>query len=64
MHAILGVSERCIALHASDVAVPLVALDAVVFVEGVQGRRRVPLTEFYVEAGERPEADNTLGTAS
>src|ERR1700754_2150729 len=28
MHAILGVSERCIALHASDLAVALVALDA------------------------------------
>lgn len=60
MHAILGVSERCIALHASDVAVPLVALDALVLIEGVHGRRSVPLTQFYVEAAEHPEADNTL----
>jgi CO/xanthine dehydrogenase FAD-binding subunit len=60
MHAILGVSERCIALHASDLAVPLVALDAVVLVEGAQGQRSVPLTQFYVEAGEDPESDTTL----
>ncbi|MFF5986662.1 FAD binding domain-containing protein [Prauserella flavalba] len=61
MHAILGVSERCIALHASDVAVALVALDAVVHVEGPEGDRSVPLTEFYVEAGTRPEVEHTLG---
>jgi xanthine dehydrogenase YagS FAD-binding subunit len=34
LHAVLGWSERCIATHPSDVAVPLVALDAVVEVEG------------------------------
>ena len=28
MHAILGTSEHCIALHASDLCVALVALDA------------------------------------
>ncbi|MBK1787675.1 FAD binding domain-containing protein [Prauserella cavernicola] len=60
MHAILGVSERCIALHASDVAVALVALDAVVEIEGPGGARRVPLTEFYLEAGGRPEVEHTL----
>jgi CO/xanthine dehydrogenase FAD-binding subunit len=60
MHAILGVSERCIALHASDVAVALVALDAIVHIEGSQARRSVPLTEFYVEALEHPEVENTL----
>src|SRR5256714_8930275 len=48
MHAILGASEHCIAVHASDLAVPLVALDAVVHVRGMHGARRVPLTEFYV----------------
>lgn len=34
MHAVLGASERCIALHASDLAVALVALDALVHVQG------------------------------
>src|SRR2546421_5727943 len=34
VHAILGASEHCIALHASDFCVPLIALDAVVHVRG------------------------------
>jgi CO/xanthine dehydrogenase FAD-binding subunit len=42
MHAILGASEHCIALHASDLCVPLVALDAEVHIQGVSGRRSVP----------------------
>src|SRR6266516_4479271 len=46
-HAVLGTSENCIAANASDVAVALVALDAVVEVHGVAGQRSVPLIEFY-----------------
>src|SRR4051795_13242320 len=46
-HAVLGTSENCIAAHASDVAVALVALDAAVEVRGVAGQRSVPLTDFY-----------------
>jgi xanthine dehydrogenase YagS FAD-binding subunit len=60
MHAILGASEHCIALHASDLCVPLVALDTVVDIQGVDGSRRVPLTQFYVLPGERPEIENVL----
>jgi CO/xanthine dehydrogenase FAD-binding subunit len=60
MHAILGASEHCIALHASDLCVPLVALDAVVHIQGVDGERSVPLTEFYVLPGDRPDVENML----
>jgi xanthine dehydrogenase YagS FAD-binding subunit len=60
MHAILGASEHCIALHASDLCVSLVALDAVVHIQGVGGERSVPLTEFYVLPGERPDMENVL----
>ncbi|WP_328885445.1 FAD binding domain-containing protein [Streptomyces sp. NBC_00316] len=60
MHAILGASDRCIALHASDLAVALVALDAVVHIQGVSGPRRVPLTEFYRTASESPATENVL----
>jgi CO/xanthine dehydrogenase FAD-binding subunit len=60
MHAVLGVSERCIALHASDVAVALVALDTVVHIEGPEGPRSAPLTEFYLEAGTSPDVEHTL----
>jgi xanthine dehydrogenase YagS FAD-binding subunit len=60
MHAILGASENCIALHASDLAVPLVALDAIVHVLGPGGMRRVPLTEFYLTPGDTPHIENVL----
>src|SRR5205823_333416 len=42
-HAVLGTSEHCIAAHASDLAVALVALDAAIEVRGPRGRRAVPL---------------------
>ncbi|MGV9701791.1 FAD binding domain-containing protein [Streptomyces sp. NPDC003483] len=60
MHAVLGASERCIALHASDLAVALVALDALVHIQGLSERRTVPLTEFYLTADESPQHENVL----
>jgi xanthine dehydrogenase YagS FAD-binding subunit len=60
MHAILGAGGHCIALHASDLCVPLVALDTIVDVLGVDGLRSVPLTQFHVPPGERPDIENVL----
>jgi CO/xanthine dehydrogenase FAD-binding subunit len=60
MHAILGASEHCVALHPSDLCVPLVALDTIVDIQGVGGSRSVPLTEFYVLPGDRPDIENVL----
>ncbi|MEU5705310.1 MULTISPECIES: FAD binding domain-containing protein [Streptomyces] len=60
MHAILGTSDHCIALHASDVAVPLTALDAIVHVQGADGSRSVPLTRFYLPPGDTPHIENVL----
>jgi xanthine dehydrogenase YagS FAD-binding subunit len=60
MHAILGASERCIALHASDLCVALVALDASVQILGADGERSVPLREFYILPGDRPDVENVL----
>src|SRR5919112_5165766 len=45
-HAVLGTNENCIAAHASDIAVALVALDAAVEVRGIGGERRGPLLRF------------------
>ncbi|HEY6788217.1 MAG TPA: xanthine dehydrogenase family protein subunit M [Trebonia sp.] len=59
-HAILGASANCIALHASDLAVPLVALDTIVHLLGPEGMRRVPLTGFYLEPGDTPHRENVL----
>ena len=60
MHAILGASENCIALHASDLAVSLVTLDTIVHILGPAGMRKVPLTEFYRLPGDTPEVENVL----
>jgi xanthine dehydrogenase YagS FAD-binding subunit len=60
MHAILGTSEHCIALHASDVCVPLVALDAVVHTQGPEGARTIPLADLYVPPGDTPDVENVL----
>ncbi|MFI9470088.1 FAD binding domain-containing protein [Streptomyces sp. NPDC052492] len=60
MHAILGTSDQCIALHASDVAVPFVALDVIVHIQGTDGPRAVPLTQFYREPGTTPHIENVL----
>jgi xanthine dehydrogenase YagS FAD-binding subunit len=58
--AILGTSPACIATHPSDMAVALVALDAVVRVLGPQGERAIPLTDFYRLPGEEPQRDTVL----
>jgi xanthine dehydrogenase YagS FAD-binding subunit len=60
LHAVLGGSEHCIATHASDLAVALVALDAVVVTEKPGGRRHIPLTDFYLLPGETPQRENVL----
>ena len=59
-HAILGGSDHCIAVHPSDPAVALLALDAVVLTEGVSGSRRIPFTEFYLLPGDTPERETVL----
>jgi len=60
MHAILGANEHCIALHASDLCVTLVALDAIVHLKGATRKRSIPLTEFYVMPGDRPDIESVL----
>jgi len=47
IHAVLGGSDHCVATHPSDMAVALVALDAVVHITGPQGDRRVPIEDFH-----------------
>jgi xanthine dehydrogenase YagS FAD-binding subunit len=59
-HAILGTSERCIATHPSDVAVPLVALDAVVHTAGPDGGRSIDIDDFFLLPGETPEVEHPL----
>jgi xanthine dehydrogenase YagS FAD-binding subunit len=59
--AILGTSEACVATHPSDMAVALVALDAVVRVLGPTGARAIPLGELYRLPGDDPRRETVLG---
>jgi xanthine dehydrogenase YagS FAD-binding subunit len=60
LHAILGWSESCIATHPSDFCVALVALDAVVEIEGRLGRREIPLEALHRLPGDRPDRETVL----
>jgi xanthine dehydrogenase YagS FAD-binding subunit len=60
MHAIFGASDKCVAVNPSDMCVALAALDAVVEVEGVLGRRQIPFSEFHRLPGNEPERDTVL----
>ena len=59
-HAILGASTECVAVHPSDMAVAMSALDADVVVEGADGPRRIPMTEFHRLPGDAPDRDTVL----
>ncbi len=58
--AVLGTSDSCIATHASDLAVALVALDASVQVAGLHGNRAIALRDFYREPGDTPNVETAL----
>jgi xanthine dehydrogenase YagS FAD-binding subunit len=60
IHAILGASDACIAVHPSDMAVALAALDAEVEVQSAAGNRRIRIAEFHRLPGDTPQQDTTL----
>ena len=60
MLAILGTSDTCIANNPSDMAVAMMAYDAFVHVQGVSGDRQIPLADFYVLPGQRPDIETVL----
>ncbi|MEO6528299.1 MAG: xanthine dehydrogenase family protein subunit M [Gemmatimonadaceae bacterium] len=59
-HAILGGSDSCIAVHPSDLAVALVALDAVVQVRGRAGTRAIPFGQLHLLPAQRPDRETVL----
>jgi len=60
IHAVLGGSEYCIATHPSDMAVALVALDAVVHIKGAKGERKVPASDFHLLPGNTPHLETVV----
>ena len=59
-HAILGVSDQCIAVYPSDLAIALAAFDAVVDTIAPHGTRSIPLLELHRLPGSTPHLETTL----
>jgi xanthine dehydrogenase YagS FAD-binding subunit len=60
MHAILGVSDHCIATYPGDMAVALLVLDAELELTGRDGTRRVGIGDFHREPGDTPHIETAL----
>ncbi len=58
--AVLGASEHCVAVHPSDMAVALAALDAEIEVTDGAGSRRVAVTDLYRLPGDTPHLETVL----
>ena len=59
--AVLGTSEHCIATHPSDMAVAMLALDAVVVTQKADGdSRRIAIADFHRLPGDTPHIETVL----
>jgi xanthine dehydrogenase YagS FAD-binding subunit len=60
-HAVIGVSDACIATHPSDMSVAMRALDATVDTVKPNGTRRtIPIADFYRLPGSTPDIETAL----
>ncbi|MFN3508926.1 MAG: FAD binding domain-containing protein [Allorhizobium sp.] len=60
-HAVLGVSDACIATHPSDMAVAMRALDAEVETVRIDGTKRaIAMADFHRLPGDTPERETVL----
>ena len=55
-HAILGVSESCIATYPGDLAAALTAFDAVIHL----GERRIAVEDFFLLPGDTPDREHAI----
>jgi xanthine dehydrogenase YagS FAD-binding subunit len=60
-HAVLGVSENCIATYPGDFAQALIALEASVEIESPRGRRTIPFAALHRKPGDSPQLETNLG---
>ena len=62
MHAVLGASDACIAVHPSDMAVAMVVLDAVIETVDTSGTaRRIAIGDLHRLPGTTPNVETNLG---
>jgi xanthine dehydrogenase YagS FAD-binding subunit len=63
MHAVVGASEQCIAVHPSDMAVAMRVLDASVETTlATAARRVIPIADFHRLPGTTPHIETSLQT--
>jgi xanthine dehydrogenase YagS FAD-binding subunit len=61
-HAVMGVSDACIAVHPSDMAVAMRALDAEVeTISPDGGTRTIPIAQLHRLPGDTPQIETDLG---
>ena len=61
LHAIVGVSDACIATHPSDMAIAMRALDATVETARPNGASRtIPIADFHRLPGNTPQVETSL----
>ena len=60
-HAVVGVSEHCIATHPSDMCVAMLVLDAVIHTLSADGTTRsIPFAKFHRAPGDTPQVEVAL----
>jgi len=59
-HAVLGVSDHCIATYAGDFAQALIGLDAAVEIDGPGGTRTIPFATLHRKPGDTPDQETNL----
>jgi xanthine dehydrogenase YagS FAD-binding subunit len=59
-HCVIGGSPSCICTHPSDLAVALLAVDAVVHVRGRSGERAIPFERLHVLPGSTPQRETVM----
>lgn len=60
IHAVLGMSDACIATHPSDMCVALALLEANVHVTGPGGERVIQFADFHRLPGDTPQTDTNV----
>jgi xanthine dehydrogenase YagS FAD-binding subunit len=60
IHAVLGGSEHCVATHPSDMAVAMMALEAIIHARANKHERTIGLDEFYLLPGTTPDRETVL----
>ncbi len=62
-HAVLGVSDHCIAMHPSDMCVALIILDATIRTQQADGTKRtISMNDFHLLPGDTPDRETVLGS--